>query len=63
MISPAYKRGERFSLPILPFVGLVILHLFIAFSVARYVAFSIDVLMLLWVAIYWTIEHVARKGH
>jgi len=50
LISPAYKSG-RFSLPILPFLSLVILHLFIGVEIVRYVAFGIDVLMLSWAAI------------
>lgn len=61
-ISPAYKRGERFSLPLLPFMGLIILHLFVAFSVVRYVALGIDVLMLVWAIACRAMTHAGRKN-
>lgn len=61
-ISPAYKRGEKFSLPILPFLGLVLLHLFVAFTVARYVAFGIDAVMLLWAIIARITHHGGNKN-
>jgi multisubunit Na+/H+ antiporter MnhB subunit len=51
LISPAYKRREKFSLPILPFLGLAFLHLFVAFAAVRYVAFGIDAVMLTWAII------------
>ena len=61
VISPAYKRGEHFSLPILPFAVIVILHLFAAFTSARYIAYGIDALMLLWAATFRIIAYADRK--
>lgn len=62
-ISPAYKRGERFSLPLLPFAGLIILHLFVAFSVVRYIAFGVDMLMLAWATTCRVFTHAGRKNN
>lgn len=62
-ISPAYKRGERFSLPLLPFTGLIILHLLVVFSVVRYVALGIDVLMLVWAIACRAMTHADRKNN
>ena len=61
-ISPAYKRGEKFSLPILPFLVLVILHLFAWAWIVRYVAFGIDGLMLAWAAIARLILYAGSKN-
>ncbi len=61
-ISPAYKRGERFSLPILPFFGLIVLHLFVAFPIVRFVAFGIDAAMLLWAIIARMAHHNGKKN-
>ena len=61
-ISPAYKKGERFSLPILPFFGLIVLHLFVALPAVRYVAFGIDVAMLFWAVIARIAHHDGRKN-
>ena len=61
-ISPAYKRKERFSLPLLPFAGLILLHLFAAFSAVRYTAFGVDVVMLLWAIVCRAIAHADRKN-
>jgi hypothetical protein len=60
-ISPAYKIGERFSLPIVVFSGLALLHLFVVFVAVRYVVCGIDAVMLLW-AITARVVSIARRN-
>lgn len=61
MISPAYKKGERFSLPLIPFFLLFVLHLFMAAVWVRFIAFGVDIAMLTWATALGLIEAQKKK--
>ena len=57
IVSPAYRRGQRFSLPLLPFAGIVALHLFIWFTPILWFCVFLDSAQLL----YAIIARIRRK--
>tara|TARA_B100001093_G_scaffold397263_1_gene384515 strand:+ start:2469 stop:2756 length:288 start_codon:yes stop_codon:yes gene_type:complete len=61
-VSPAYKKGERFSLPIIPFVALIFLHLFFAIEIFRYLALGVDLVMLIWAFVFRQME-TSQRGN
>lgn len=57
LISPAYRRGERFSLPLLPMLILLVFHLFIGIQTVFYFIITIDLALLTFdtIASLWTL--------
>ena len=60
-ISPAYRRGERFSLPVLPFAAILGLHLFFCYVPVRWVCLGVDALHIAYAAIAWGCGRAKRN--
>lgn len=59
-ISPEYQNVERFSLPFILIIPLVIIHLFAPFEIMRYIALGLDCLIFL-LALFFRLVPKKRK--